>query len=153
MRKIYHYTHTQAACEIISSGFLKVSEFEKYNRVQKPALWLSLNRRWEPTASKIVVDLATWQPFHLSFKQQSESMGCIRFVLPFSPENLCNWSKYSQESGTSENMIVEMERVGRELGANPNHWYTSFSNIPLKEICDIQMWSGKRWVRWNGKCP
>lgn len=151
MKVIYHYTTANYARDIILSGYLKVSEWERRNIKERPALWLSLNNKWERTANKALLDPNTGLRRRLSFAQQSRLVGCVRFVLPFVPENLCSWKNYGLESNTSKRMIKAMEHVGKEQGGNPNEWYASFSDISLEEVLTVEIWNGKNWIPWNGQ--
>lgn len=145
-KNIYHYTHLAAARQILHDGYLCVSQWEIDNKVEHPALWLSLHPHWEPTATKMIVN-DKGVPYQLSFEEQWASIGCVRFVLPFERMKLIRWDRFKAMMRTDPAVIFEsMERVGRESGANPDDWYASLENISLDEVIACQIWTGSKWM-------
>ena len=92
MQYIYHYFAKSILDKIISSGRLKVSEWEKKNNLNPPALWLSTNPIWENTATKGVLNDFGYR-VQLTKDQQFKLHGLARFTLEFKKEELCNWKK------------------------------------------------------------
>ena len=146
---IYHYTTLEYFHKIIESGRLKVSDFERRNRVKPAALWLIKNPIWENTASKCVRSEDTDEIVTLSFEQQHDLLGCIRFVLPFNKESLCSWAKYKYASNTPPQLHNSMTKYGFSLGANPNEWFASFRDIPLSEVIRVEVWNGSEWQHYD----
>lgn len=142
---IYHYTTSNASFKIFASGYLKVSEWEKKNKVKPAALWLSLNQQWENSATKMVLK-PNGETTHMSFEEQHSKFGCARFVLPFKKEYLCSWPKYKHVANNSMDIYEAMEKIGLLWGANPKDWYASFNNIPIAEILGFEVWNGNNWI-------
>jgi hypothetical protein len=149
MGKIYHYTTKEKATQILFSGFLKVSEWERINTNSRPALWLSLNSTWEHTATKQYLDKMSGERIQMTPEMQMEKFGCVRFVLSFPNKRYFEWSKYGKISGTGKDEIKMMEIAGRNCGANPNHWYASFDNIPISEVLEIEILKEGQWIEWD----
>lgn len=126
---IFHYTSGQHLENILESGKLKVSEWERENKIKPPALWLSLNPDWEPTATKIMN--VGGQTVFLTKEQQHEHAGLYRFVIPFDKSSLCSWGKYRYKSNTDFTTYLNMKRTGIEKGANPLDWYASFNSTSM----------------------
>ena len=146
---IYHYTTLEYFVKIIESGVLKVSDFERSNKVKPAACWLSLNPIWENTASKAIKNNETGETATLAFEEQHEILGCARFVLPFKKHELCTWAKYKYASNTPIKLFENMTTFGFQKGSNPTDWYASFNSIPLTDVLAFEIWDGSDWVNHN----
>lgn len=144
MEKIYHYTAIATLEAILTSRVLKVSEWEKKSKVKPPALWLSTNDFWEPTATKAVYENGVIR--QLTKDEQAERFGLARFVLPFNKANLCSWKKYRYASNTPLDVYNAMETVGIKQGASPYQWFASFKDIPIKDCLSCEQWDGENWI-------
>jgi hypothetical protein len=144
MELFYHYTSEQKLNEILESGELIVSEWERKNKVTPPALWLSLNPIWENTATKMISENGKVR--RLTKEEQHSMFGLIRFVLEFKKETLCSWAKYKHKSNTPLSVYEQMELTGIRQGANPNEWFASFKNIKIKDCISCQKWNGTEWI-------
>lgn len=143
MDLIYHYTSGNNLEIILSSGVLKVSEWEKKNNIKPAGLWLSLNPVWENTATKQVRELGRIR--NLTKMEQHEKLGLIRFVLKFEKSALCTWKRYKHASNTLLETYLKMEKVGIDQNANPDEWFVSFKNIPLSQCLRCEKWNGNNW--------
>ncbi len=141
---IYHYTTFGHLEKIIESGFLKVSPWEKENKIKRPALWLSTNADWENSATKGFKDNTTGECRSLTFEEQSNIFGCIRIMLPFS-NTFCNWKKFKCISEESIELCNQLEIIGKEQGSNPEDWYVSFEDVPTSKILGIDYWDRNKW--------
>jgi hypothetical protein len=144
MIKIFHYTTGFHLPFILKSGQLKVSEVERKIGVKPPALWLSRNEIWENTVIKRKRNGKQFTKVELH-----RHSGLIRFVLEFKKEKLCSWKKYKYKSNTQPEVYGKMEEIGIAVGANPDDWYASFKNIPLKDCLSCEMWNGESWLSIN----
>ena len=43
-----------------------------------------------------------------------------------------------------------MESSGIQCGANPNEWFASFKDIPLKNCINCEIWDGFKWILYEG---
>lgn len=146
---IYHYTTLEYAQKIFETGYLKVSHWEKSNKIKPAALWLSKNPFWEHTASKAIRDDSTGESFTLTFQQQHELIGCARFVLPFVKMELCTWPRYRYASNTPYQIYQNMEKIGIQQGSKPSNWYASFCDISLDKVIAFEIWDGTQWVDYS----
>lgn len=143
MDLIYHYTTEKHLEKILETGFLKVSEWEKKNKVKPPSLWLSLNPVWENTATKMINTINGIK--QMTIQEQFENFGMIRFVIVFEKQKLCSWQRYKYASNTRSDMYLQMEKSGIKQNANPLEWYASFKNIPLEQCLRCEKWNGNEW--------
>lgn len=143
MRLIYHYTSGSHLPLILKSKKLMVSQTEKKMGLKPPALWLSLNPDWEATATKMIFENGMQRS--LTKKEQYEMFGLVRFVLEFTEETLCSWSKYQFKCNLPTQLYKAMQKIGVEKGGNPEEWYASFKDIPLTDCICYQEWNGKQW--------
>lgn len=144
MKLIYHYTSGSHLEKILQDGKLIVSEWERNNKVKPPALWLSTNPVWEQTATKLM-QAPNGEIRPLSKDEQHTMFGLYRFVLTYEKEKLCTWKKYKYKSNTTHLVYEAMEKAGTEKGANPDEWFATFENIPLKNCLKCEVWDGKTW--------
>lgn len=146
MDLIYHYTSGSHFPKIIESGVLKVSDWERRNNIEPPALWLSTNPEWEPTATKLIHEAG--QTRQLSKAEQHLRFGLYRFVLEFRKSTLCSWRKYRFVSNTTDSVYRAMTEHGIRIGANPNEWFASFKNIALDECISCEKFDGESWLKY-----
>ena len=145
--RIWHYTSESCVTPILSSGELRVSDWERKNKVKPPGLWLSRNPIWENSATKLVKENGIQR--RLSLAEMHKDFGLIRFALPFNKAELCTWARYKHASNTPLEMYLNMEIVGLRDGANPQEWYVSFKNIPLSQCISCEKWNGTEWVNYT----
>ena len=142
---LYHYTTFGYLEEILNSRFLKVSPWEKKNKIKRPALWLTKNPNWDNTATKGYYDRETGERRSLTFEEQSTIFGCIRITIPFK-NTFCNWRKFKHVSKEPIELCNQLEIIGRKQGSNPDDWYVSFDDVAATEIIAVDYWDGKEWV-------
>lgn len=142
---LYHYTTFGYLENIVESGFLKVSPWEKKNKIKRPALWLSKNPDWDNTATKGYYDKETGQKRSLTFEEQSRIFGCIRITIPFS-DKYCTWNKFKRVSKEPIELCNQLEIIGINQGSNPDDWYASFYDVATSEIIAVDYWDGNAWV-------
>ena len=140
---IYHYTGGHKLKDIFESGRLEVSEWERKNGVRPPALWLSLNSVWEPTATKLVNENGNIR--RSTKEEQFEKVGLYRFVIPFEKERFCSRGKYKYKTNTNLETYNNLHRQGITEGADPADWYASFKDIPLESCISCEKWNGESW--------
>lgn len=141
MNMVWHYAPWAYLEEISRSGALKPSNAKAEN--EHPLLWFSANQKWEPTATKMRRS-ENGEAIPLTFAEQAESFGCIRFGLPASDSRLLNWPDSCKAAGTPGNLKRGMENAGRRCGANPYHWFAVSSEIRLNEL-HFQVWIDGQW--------
>jgi hypothetical protein len=109
-----------------------------------PMLWFSSHPFWEPTATKMVMnDRGTF--FQLTFRQQVEDIGCIRFALAADDPRLMDWKRACAVAGTPREQRRAMARVGRKKQADPAQWFGCSVPIPLSDLT-LEVFIGK-WRR------
>jgi hypothetical protein len=100
-------------------------------------LWFSAHQEWEPTATKIVKTRTGFRP--LTFLQQAEQYGCIRFGLSASDLRLKNWKEACVAAGTPRAAARALERAGKVRGGSPAQWFGSAVPIALDDLW-FQVW-------------
>jgi hypothetical protein len=143
---VWHYTTEGKLDDIISSGVLRISQWEKKMGFPKPSLWFSKNPDWEPTATKMAMD-ENQVPIKLTRQEQYELDGLGRIAIKYSQE-LISWAKYRRVSGLDESLLDRMELTGREKGASPSDWFASLKNIYERDWIAIEFWDGNGWVSY-----
>lgn len=146
MELIYHYTIGAKLPLIFLSGKLEVSPWEKSQKIKNPALWLSLNKIWEPTSAKMALQ-PNGQSKTLTMEEHEipQIGGLYRFVLPFNKKELCSWSRYKHATDIDLDYYNSLEIVGISQGANPKDWYASFDDIPLSGVIALGKWDNGKW--------
>ena len=125
MKMYWHYASWGGLPEMVESGNIRGSDVGAAN--ENPFLWFSRNQLWEPTATE------------LTFQEQAERIGCIRFGIASTDPRLLNWKNACSAAGIPTGMRQELVRDGRKKGGYPSDWYAVASNIPLDEL-HFQVW-------------
>ena len=139
MTKVWHYAPWKYLPAMVESESLKTSNAG----VPKEAgmLWFSANQHWEHTATKIVRDSAG-NLFRLTFNQQAEQFGCIRFGMYSKDLRLLNWKNACAAAGTPSESRRMLEKVGKKMGADPAQWFATTTSVPLTDL-HFQIWIGQ----------
>ena len=139
MAYVWHYAPWATLPAMVESGALRGSNAGAPG--ETPMLWFSAHQKWEPTATKV---MGTPQGVvQLTFKQQVERFGAIRFGLAANDSRLLDWSASCAAAGVPVDERNVLEARGRLKGANPAHWFATSATIPLSELY-FQVWAG-RW--------
>jgi len=134
--KVWHYAPWAHLPAIVESGKLKCGNAGAAGEL--PMLWFSANQQWEPTATKMLTNKAGAM-FSLTFKQQAEFFGCIRFGLAVADPRLLKWKDACTAAGTPREVRRKLEKMGKKIGGDPAHWFASAAIIPLSEL-HFQVW-------------
>lgn len=137
---VWHYAPWMRLASIVESGALRCSNAGAPN--EQPMLWFSAHQEWEPTATKMVNTKSGLLP--LTFHQQAEQFGCIRFGLPASDMRLKNWKEACVAAGTPRAAVRALELAGEKRGASPAHWFGSAVSIAPEDL-RFQVWTGE-WL-------
>lgn len=137
---VWHYAPWGRLPAIVESRALRCSNAGAPN--EQPMLWFSAHQEWEPTATKMVKTATGFRP--LSFLQQVERFGCIRFGLVASDFRLNNWEEACALAGTPRAAVRALERAGKARGASPAQWFGSAVPIALDDL-RFQVWVGQ-WL-------
>lgn len=139
---VYHYAPWVTLRAIAESGELRPSNAGAPD--ERPLLWFSRHRKWEPTATKMLTSDAG--PVRISRAEHEHRFGCIRFALPADDPRLMDWPSACQRAGISDDERATMEHRGRLLGANPSDWLAIDGAVPLAEV-EFHAWLAGRWGR------
>lgn len=137
---VWHYTPWASLPKIVKTGALRPSNAEA--RHEAPLLWFSSDQYWEPTATKIL-RTTDGRLLQLTFDQQAERFGCVRFGLPSGDIRLLNWSEACRASGASKIDKRALERTGAKRGGTHKNWSATLCAIPLSEL-RFEVWVD-RW--------
>ncbi|WP_295993453.1 hypothetical protein [Rugamonas sp.] len=149
-KMVWHYAPWAYLPAMVESGELKTSNAGVPDEV--PMLWFSANQSWEPTATKMVGNSRGTALIKLTFDEQVEKFGCVRFGLLADDSRLLEWKNACVAAGTAPKKKRAMEQVGRRQGANPAHWYAVTDNIPLDGLL-FQVFANNGWcnIDWQGQ--
>jgi len=142
--RLFHYTTALSLEPIMKSG--KILPATKYVPAgEKPAVWLSLEPEWEPTANKKIMlpDGSSVTP--RGIEELSGYLTPIRFeVLPeyFSS----NWNDFKRQSGIDPKTAQALELVAYDQRADPSKWRISFKPISSDFWVSIEGWVDGKWV-------
>ena len=146
MNMVWHYAPWARLPAIVESGVLRGSNAGADG--ENPMLWFSANQQCEPTAIKMV--RAQGKLVQLTFEQQAETLGFIRFGLPDNDYRLLNWRASCAVAGTPRETRRTLEKVGKRQGGNPGHWFAVSSEIRLNEL-RFQVWLADQWCSAEGE--
>lgn len=140
MHYVWHYAPMSGLPAITASGALIGSNSGAPG--ERAMLWFSAHQTWEPTATKMVRTRAQ-ELVQLTFEQQAQTLGCIRFGLPAEDPRLLDWKAACDVAGTPRATRRALERAGRKQGADPAQWFATTSAVRLDEL-RLQAW-GADW--------
>ena len=99
MNMVWHHAPWAYLPAMVESGALRGSNTHAAG--EAPMLWFSANQQWEPTATKLAANNPNGTNlFVMTFKQQAERFGCIRFGLAADDFCLLNWKDACAFAGT-----------------------------------------------------
>lgn len=127
MTMAYHYTTCQHASAILKSGFILPSTLH-VPAGEKPVVWFSRNRTWEPTASKGLMDPRTGWSRTATFPEMVR-VGIARFGMD--ADLLIPWGGLPAAAGMGRAVVEGLVRAGRKVGANPRDWFASLDPVPI----------------------
>ena len=136
MNMVWHYAPWAYLPAMVESGILRGSNTGAAG--EAPMLWFSANQQWEPTATKMIRNSAG-AAVSMTFKQQVQMVGCIRFGMAADDLLLLDWKDACTFAGTPGESRRALERVGKKAGADPAHWFATAATIPLAEL-HFQVW-------------
>jgi hypothetical protein len=139
---LYHYTTGQKLIQIMECGYLKPSAAGG-KPDERPLLWFSTSKNYEPTALKMVV--CPFKKFRvLSQKEQRELVGNVRFRLRLGSVILLNWRESCKVAEISTKERKGLENAGKEMGANPKNWFSTLNCVPV-EALSIEIETADGW--------
>ena len=136
MRMFWHYAPWEYLSRMVEYGALRAGNAGAEGEL--PMLWFSANQKWEATATKMAFG-RDGSLVRLTFEQQNEHVGCIRFGIDANDPRLLNWKAACTTAGTPRGTRRALEKVGKKQGGNPEQWYATTSNIALDELV-LQVW-------------
>ena len=138
----YHYTTLDRAHLILLSGeLLPATAFVPDG--ERPAVWFSRQRTWEPTASKALFDPRTGLQRTLTFPEMVK-IGIARFRVDTSI--LMPWPELRIACGMTEAVAGALARGGRKQGANPRDWYGYVGTLPLSVVEAVEHFGLTGWA-------
>jgi hypothetical protein len=146
-KRYWHYTTLEHTASIQRSGFIRVAKIGVSHGV-KPVTWFSTNPAWEPTVFKPLVNKETGEEIFLYAREDFLKYGILPIRIEVDQERakLRGWNNYKKNSGDSKSMIKGLEKVAKELGANPKDWFVSYDDVSLDCCLSMEAWTGAAWV-------
>lgn len=145
-KRYFHYTTETRLEEIIQSEKILLAHKSVGHKKEKPCAWVSTNLRWEPTATKLVID-EFGQTHRMTFKEQLESFGCARIEVE--SKGLIPWKQIKKLANMDLKIAQQMEFVGKELVANQNDWFGSLSPIDINRWIRAEVYKDGEWVEYD----
>ncbi len=145
-KRYFHYTTESRLEEIIQSEKILLAHKSVGHNKEKPCAWVSTNNKWEPTATKLVMD-EFGQTHRMTFYEQLDSFGCARIEVE--SKGLIPWKQIKKLANMNPKIAQQMEYVGAELGAKQNDWYGSFSPIDINRWIRAEIYKDGRWVEYD----
>lgn len=140
--RIFHYTVAEYYNQIIQDGRIRPAT-AGVPAGELSAVWFSLHRLWEPTASKGLKHRETGE-VHRATWDEMQQFGPMRIEV--GPETAPHrWKDYLRLSGVTSAHARGLERAARSRGANAFQWRVSFDPVPTEKWLAVERWSGSDW--------
>ncbi|MBN9407231.1 MAG: hypothetical protein J0I00_17635 [Burkholderiales bacterium] len=141
----WHYTIHDKRAAIDAAGELRPADaFIGAN--ERPVIWFSLNQRWEPTASKGIIDAKTGARRTATIAEMVELGGGPLLRYGIAPRLLLPSNELRLRARISGRMWRGMVASGRAIGANPSDWFGSLQPVAVAQ-CVVQVSTdGRTWV-------
>jgi hypothetical protein len=127
----WHYTIGQHASSIYSAGVIKCAT-AGIQKNEKPVVWFSTQRRWEPSASKTTM-------LCITIEDHLDLCGSVwRFGVPTSA--LLNWTalcKAAKISPKWQKILINSSVSGKPY--DKYSWYGSIVEVPVDK-CVVECW-------------
>ena len=140
-RLVFHYAPWAYLPKMVASGCLRASNAGAPREL--PLIWFSLNQQWEPTATKTSGGFR-----RLTFQEQLVTVGCIRFGLAYDDPRLMPWKRACATAGTRREDRRSLEKVGKRVGGDPEHWFAIAGDVPLSDL-DLEIFGDGSWRHAN----
>lgn len=140
---IYHYTYGHKLQAIAATRELRPTG-ETIPEHEKKSLWYSTQQVFEQTALKPVRMHGSSKPVRLAMHELHELVGVYRFATTVAGVGAKQWPDAVREIGILPADVAHMERMGRELGANPMDWWATVEAKPLT-LHQFERWTGAKW--------
>lgn len=155
---LWHYTVGHHLPDIFAAGVLKAAT-AGIAVGERPAVWFSTHPAWEQTACK------SWRNRNgrlipLGRDDTHRMGGGLRRVGVAAAAAPYCWGDFRRMSGIPDRQARALDRVAREKGANPNHWFVTFDPVPRSAWLAVEAWDAVRreWFpidprRWQAETP
>ncbi len=147
----WHYTTGEKFQAIADSNALYTeAKTTPHARIEGmlDAIWFSVNQKWEPTATKAMMDESTGQLKQVSFgKMRQLGGGLVRFGVSTDSSFLLTWDEWKQRCSCPMDKIVDMERLAISQGSNVKNFRACLSDVPRELWEVIDLWEDGGWVR------
>lgn len=136
---LYHYTVGPKLPLIAESGRLLPAKVGAMDSREKPVLWWSANKTWDPTATKLVSFDGGRTVRRSSLDELRQLFGAYRFRLDtHNPAALHNiglkllpWTRAPMAARIPADDVARMTSVGVQMGATPMDWWGCLEEVPL----------------------
>ena len=140
----WHYTTGNCAAGIVSDGNI-LPATGGLPPGELPVVWFSRLNRWEPTASKGIVDAATgFRRWATRSEMERFGNGLYRFGVIAS--QLLDWGELQRRALISRREAQFLTRSGAKVGALPANWMGTLSPVPLSQVVAMQRLIGEQWI-------
>ena len=145
-RRFWHYTVGCNLPAIIESGEIRVAT-AGVPVSERPAVWVSCNPIWDPTANKALSNSRTSSKKARRFTQRSHG-GLARIGVK--PEAApIDWVSFKQNSNIDPKIARGLVRSSKAMGSHPKEWRASFEPIPASAWLSIETDTGNGWEPYD----
>ena len=139
---LWHYTIGRCLVQILRDGYIRPAR-AGVPAGERPIVWFSQHRDWEPTACKDVRGPdGTRRTLTKEEMQEMDALIRIGVERETAPHD---WRALKQLSGMSPKMAQGLQRSALQQGARPGDWRGTFENVPQAEWLAVEVLLDERW--------
>jgi len=140
----YHYTIGLKLPKIIESGYIKLATAEVDLSKEKPAVFFSIDKLWEPTANKAL--RKDGQLYFLTTDEMIKDYSPL-IRIEVKPEAApYKWDDYVRLSGIDKGLSKGLEKSATKNGSTTDHFFISFKPVTKEQWLSIQILTDeKKW--------
>ena len=134
--RLFHYTMASRLEQILETR--QILPATCYVPVhERPTVWLSLHPRWEPTATKGILDAN-------GTRRTATFAEMIALDRPCRIE--VGWREWSVRSGVKKKVAKGLRRTAERQGVDVNHWRMSFEPVAECQWITVEIFADTRWI-------
>ena len=145
-KRFFHYTTETRLEEIIESEIILLATVGIDNKKEKPCAWVSINPKWEATATKMIRN-QQGEITQMTFEEQLSSFGCARIEVE--DKGLFPWKTIRKISNMKSRVADAMELQGIQKGGSPSEWFGSFSPIDINRWIRAEVFRDGEWIEYD----
>lgn len=143
---VWHYTTDECARGILASGTIEPARTYVIPP-ERPAVWLSQEQYWEPTAAKGVAQ-AFGSPKTATFAEMVAA-GLVRFG--FEDVGFIRWRQMHGRLRIPRKKMRGLAAVAIEQEGNPNRWRAKLGGLSMADCVAVERFDAaiQKWAKLN----